>query len=125
MGYSLLTALAGGYAARGLRFHSSRNDLIGRDSAYWRLYSEYAREFRAEEDYIVLVESDQPARNRAVVDTLVAALVAPENNPHRRDDRAFRLDPQVQRRLAGRQRHGQHMVAVVDGAAGKRQPRSR
>ena len=77
-----MAVAAGLYTARSLEFKTSRNDLIGRDSEYWRNYSEYAREFRAEEDYIILVESDQPARNRAAVDALVEAVVAPANNPH-------------------------------------------
>ncbi len=80
-----LAIVAGIYAKRNLEFKTSRNDLIGRDSEYWRDYSAYAREFRAEEDYIVVVESPQPARNRAVVDALVAELLAPGNNPNRAD----------------------------------------
>jgi hopanoid biosynthesis associated RND transporter like protein HpnN len=81
----LLATSAGIYAVRSLKFKTSRNDLIGRDSEYWRLYSEYAREFRDEEDYIVVVESDKPDRNRAAVDALVNALLAPANNPHKAD----------------------------------------
>ena len=77
----LLALVASLYTVRGLDFKTSRNDLIGRDSEYWRLYSEYAREFRAEEDYIVVVESGQPARNREVIDALAAALLTPTNNP--------------------------------------------
>jgi len=81
----LLAAVSAFYAARRLEFKTSRNDLIGRDSDYWRLYSEYAREFRGEEDYIVMVESGQPARNRAAIDALVAETLAPANNPGPRD----------------------------------------
>lgn len=77
----LLAAVASVYAARHLEFKTSRNDLIGRDSEYWRLYSEYAREFHAEEDYIIVVESDQPMRNRAVIDALVTKVLSPANNP--------------------------------------------
>ena len=81
----MLAVAAGLYTARFLEFKTSRNDLIGRDSEYWRNYSEYAREFRAEEDYIILVESDQPARNRMAADALVEALLSPGNNPHPSD----------------------------------------
>ena len=77
----LLAGIASWYAVRHLEFKTSRNDLIGRDSEYWRLYSEYAREFHAEEDYIILVESDQPTRNRAVIDALVTNVLSPANNP--------------------------------------------
>ncbi len=76
-----LAAVSGVYTARHLEFKTSRNDLIGRDSEYWRLYSEYAREFHAEEDYILVVESGQPARNRAVIDALATSLLSPTNNP--------------------------------------------
>jgi uncharacterized protein len=75
----VVAVAAGIYTARSLAFKTSRNDLIGRDSEYWRLYSEYAREFRAEEDYVVVVESDQPERNKAAVDALVHALLSPKN----------------------------------------------
>lgn len=82
----LAVAMASGaYAWRNLEFKTSRNDLIGRDSEYWKLFSEYAKEFRAEEDYIVLVEGKKPARNREAIDAVVKALLAPANNPNPRD----------------------------------------
>ena len=80
-----LSAIAGFYAICFLQFKTSRNDLIGRDSEYWRLYSEYAREFRDEEDYLLVLESQNPSRNREATDALVNALLAPENNPHSDD----------------------------------------
>ena len=76
-----IAAAAAVYTARSLEFNTNRNDLIGRNSEYWRLYSEYAREFSDEEDYVIVVEGDQPAQNKAAVDALVKALLAPENNP--------------------------------------------
>ena len=76
----VLAIAAGIYTAHSLEFKTSRNDLIGRDSEYWRLYSEYAREFRSEEDYIVVVEGNRPEENRRAVDVLVAALLSPTNN---------------------------------------------
>ncbi len=84
----LLSVAAGIYAMRSLQFKTSRNDLIGRDSEYWRLYSEYAREFRDEEDYLLVVEGKSPAHNRVAVDALIKALLAPQNNPHPADDAA-------------------------------------
>jgi hopanoid biosynthesis associated RND transporter like protein HpnN len=87
----LVAVVASLYTARRLEFSTSRNDLIGRDSEYWRLYSEYAHEFRAEEDYIVVVESGDPTRNRAVIDNLVAALLSPTNNPAPGDDSGAQL----------------------------------
>jgi uncharacterized protein len=87
MGGILLAVASGLYAWRNLEFKTSRNDLIGRDSAYWRIYSEYLREFQTEEDYIVVVEGSEPARNRAAVDALATELLAPGNNPHPTDSR--------------------------------------
>src|SRR5437588_297824 len=77
----LLAGVASFHTVRHLEFKTSRNDLIGRDSDYWRLYSEYAREFRGEEDYIIVAESGQPVRNRAVIDALVTNLLSQANNP--------------------------------------------
>ena len=84
----LVAGISAFYAARRLEFKTSRNDLIGRDSEYWRLYSEYAKEFHSEEDYVILVEGDQPERNKAAIDTLVQGLLSPQNNPHPGDDPA-------------------------------------
>jgi hypothetical protein len=64
----VLAVAAGVFTAVFLQFKTSRNDLIGRDSEYWRHYSEYAAEFHAEEDYILVVESGQPSQNRAAID---------------------------------------------------------
>ena len=82
----LLAAVATVYSVRKLEFKTSRNDLIGRDSAYWKLYSQYAEEFHAEEDYLVVVESDRPERNRAAVDALARQFLAAGNNPAPADD---------------------------------------
>ena len=82
----VLAIVSGIYTVHSLEFKTSRNDLIGRDSDYWRLYSAYAKEFHSEEDYVILVEGDHPDRNKAVIDTLVQGLVSPQNNPHSGDD---------------------------------------
>ena len=82
---AILALLAGIYAWRNLEFKTDRNDLIGHDSEYWRHFSKYTREFQADDDYILVVESANPARNRAAVDALVAELLAPGNNPNRAD----------------------------------------
>jgi uncharacterized protein len=79
------------YTVRRLEFKTSQNDLIGRDSEYWRLYSEYSREFRSEEDYILVVESDQPLQNRAAIDALVSKLLSSTNNPGPGDAAAAQL----------------------------------
>ena len=82
----LLAAVATVYAIQKLDFKTGRNDLIGRDSAYWKLYSQYAEEFHAEEDYLVVVESNRPERNRAVVDALAKQFLVARNNPAPADD---------------------------------------
>ena len=82
----VLAIAAGIYTVHSLEFKTSRNDLIGRDSDYWRLYSAYAKEFSSEEDYVMLVEGEKPERNKAAVDALVQGLLSPKNNPHAGDD---------------------------------------
>ena len=67
----VLAAVATFFAVHRLEFKTGRNDLIGRDSEYWKLYSQYAEEFHAEEDYLVVVESDRPERNRAAKSSIV------------------------------------------------------
>lgn len=84
----VLAAVSGFYAVRHLEFKTNRNDLIGRDSEYWRLYSAYTKEFHSEEDYVILVESGQPERNKAAIDALVQGLLSPRNNPQSGDDPA-------------------------------------
>jgi hypothetical protein len=84
----LLAIIAGIYTVHSLEFKTSRNDLIGRDSDYWRLYSAYAKEFHSEEDYVILVEGDQPERNKAAIDALVKGFLSPQNNPHSGDEPA-------------------------------------
>ena len=81
----VLAVAATVFAVRKLEFKTDRNDLIGRDSEYWKLYSRYAEEFHAEEDYLVVVESDHPERNRAAVDALARQLLAAGNNPATED----------------------------------------
>ena len=76
----LLSVAAGLFTWRKLEFKTSRNDLIGRDSEYWRLFSAYAKEFTSEEDYIIVVESDRPEENRKAVDVLVKSLLSSANN---------------------------------------------
>jgi len=82
----VLAVVATVFAVRKLEFKTSRDDLIGRDSAYWRLYSQYAQEFHAEEDYLIVVEGDRPERNRAAVDALARQFLAAGNNPAPADD---------------------------------------
>src|SRR5271167_1440808 len=82
----VLAVVSGIYTFHSLEFKTSRNDLIGRDSDYWRLYSAYAREFHSEEDYVILVEGDHPERNKAAIDALVQSLLSPQNNPRPGDD---------------------------------------
>jgi predicted RND superfamily exporter protein len=78
----MLAVVSAVYAAHGLEFKTSRNDLIGRDGEFWRLHDASIREFRSEEDYVVQVRGSNPSRNREAVDKLRAALLAGENNPH-------------------------------------------
>jgi hopanoid biosynthesis associated RND transporter like protein HpnN len=83
----ILAAVGGWYAATRLEYKTSRNDLISRDSEYWRLFRVYTQEFRAEEDYVILVEGNDPAENMRTVDALVAKLLS--NQPDVRGAQQF------------------------------------
>src|SRR5579871_2935522 len=88
---AVLAAISVFYTLGHLEFKTSRNDLIGRDSEYWRNYSAYAHEFHGEEDYIIVCESGQPMHNQAAIDSLVSELLLPANNPGPHDSAGAQL----------------------------------
>ncbi len=59
-----------------LAFTSNPNDLLESDEGYHRLYLEYTREFRSEEDYILVVAGPQFEENRDCVNFLAERLRA-------------------------------------------------
>src|SRR6185436_10577879 len=64
------------YTVRFLEFHTSRDDLVGGDKEYHRDYLNFRREFPGEADIVVVVESEQPEKNRQFVERLGPKLEA-------------------------------------------------
>jgi hypothetical protein len=89
----VITVLAVVFTVQELGFKNNRDGLIGRNSEYWRLYHAYAEEFRAEDDYVITVESDNPERNRATVDRLREVLLSEANNSPSDETQAQRFVP--------------------------------
>jgi hypothetical protein len=58
------------YTVRNLEFHTSRNDLVGGEKEYHRIYLEFKKEFPVQEDLVVVVESENLERNRQFVERL-------------------------------------------------------
>jgi uncharacterized protein len=65
-----LMVLCIGYTVANLQFLTSRNDLVGGDKLYHRIYQEFKREFPVQDDLIVVVESENMERNRQFVERL-------------------------------------------------------
>ena len=61
-------------AAIGLKFDTSRSNLVGGDKKYQRMFLEYRREFPACDDMVVIAESDDAEKNRQFVERLGAKL---------------------------------------------------
>jgi len=67
------------YTVRYLEFWTDRNALLGADKQYHRLYQEFRKEFPAQDDMVVLVESEAPEKNRQFIERLGAKLEAETN----------------------------------------------
>ena len=59
-----------------LEFRTSRSDLVGGDKTYHKVFLEFRKEFPAEDDIVVVVESEQMEKNRQFVERLGAKLEA-------------------------------------------------
>ena len=57
-----------------LEFHTNRNDLVGADKKYHQNFLRFKKEFPAQDDLVVVVESESIARNRQFVERLGAKL---------------------------------------------------
>ncbi len=69
-----LAAVSAWITVKGLVFTSNPNDLLQSGARYHRLYLEYTREFRSEEDYILVVAGPSFERNRDCVEFLAGKL---------------------------------------------------
>ncbi len=67
------------YTVKYLEFHTSRNDLVGGEKEYHRNYLRFKEEFPVQDDLVVVVESENPEKNRQFVERLGAKLEAEPN----------------------------------------------
>ncbi len=67
------------YTFHGLKFSTSRNDLVGSDKKYHQNFLEFKQEFPGQDDLVVIVESDRQDKNRQFVERLGARLEAETN----------------------------------------------
>ena len=67
------------YTFHGLKFSTSRNDLVGSDKKYHQNFLEFKQEFPGQDDLVVIVESDRQDKNRQFVERLGAKLEAETN----------------------------------------------
>ena len=75
----VLMVLSLGYTLNHLEFSTSRNDLVGRDKKYHQIFLNYRQEFPGQDDLVVVVESENPEKNRQFVERLGARLEAETN----------------------------------------------
>jgi hypothetical protein len=75
----LLFACCVYYTAMHLRFDVSRNDLVGEDKRYHQNFLRFKREFPAQDDLVVVVESENREKNRQFVERLGRRLEAETN----------------------------------------------
>ena len=67
------------YTVRYLEFNTSRNDLVGANKKYHQNFLRFKKEFPTQDDLVVVVESENPEKNRQFVERLGAKLEAETN----------------------------------------------
>src|SRR5687768_1855827 len=67
---AVLMLLCAFYTARYLEFRTSRNDLVGGDKEYHRVFLAFKKEFPIQDDLVVVVESEDPQKSRQFVERL-------------------------------------------------------
>lgn len=75
----VLCFLCIGYTVKFLKFDTNRNDLVGGDKKYHQNFLTFRKEFPAQDDLVVVVESENAEKNRQFVERLGAKLVAETN----------------------------------------------
>jgi len=67
------------YTVRHLEFDTSRDNLVGANKTYHQDYRRFKKEFPTQDDLVVVVESEDPAKNRQFVERLGARMDAETN----------------------------------------------
>ncbi|HWI57463.1 MAG TPA: MMPL family transporter, partial [Bacillota bacterium] len=70
------------YTVKYLQFDTSRNNLVGSNKQYHQNFLRFKNEFPTQDDLVVVVESDNPDKNRQFVERLGAKLEAETNLFH-------------------------------------------
>ena len=70
------------YTVKHLEFNTSRNDLVGSNKKYHQNFLKFKKEFPTQDDLVVVVESENPEKNRQFVERLGAKLDAETNVFH-------------------------------------------
>lgn len=70
----LLFALCTFYTVKYLEFDTNRGSLVGADKRYHHNFLQFKKEFAAQDDLVVVVESENPEKNRQFVERLGAKL---------------------------------------------------
>src|ERR1044072_1772020 len=58
------------YTVKFLQIDSSRNDLVGGEKKYHQNFLNFKKEFPTQDDLVVVVESENPEKNRQFVERL-------------------------------------------------------
>ncbi len=75
----LLCAACAFYTIKHLKFDASQNNLVGANATYHKNFLALKEEFKNQDDLVVVVESEDPDKNRQFVERLGARLAAETN----------------------------------------------
>src|SRR3989454_9151743 len=75
----LLFVLAVAYTVKYLQFDTSRDNLVGANKKYHQNFLKFKKEFPTQDDLVVVVQSEDPEKNRQFVERLGAKLEAQTN----------------------------------------------
>ncbi len=75
----VLAALCVVYTIQKIEIHADRNDLVGVEKQYHKLFLEFRKEFPQQDNLLVVAESETPEKNRQFVERLGARLEAETN----------------------------------------------
>src|SRR5438067_4628232 len=67
------------YTVHSLQFDMSRNNLVGANKKYHQNFLRFKKEFPTQDDLVVVVESEDPEKNRQFVERIGAKLEADTN----------------------------------------------
>lgn len=77
-----LFVLCVGYTVKNLQFDTSRSNLVGANKKYHQNFLRFKKEFPTQDDLVVVVESEDPDKNRQFVERLGAKLEADTKSFH-------------------------------------------